>query len=167
MIVSLIAAMSENRVIGRDQDLPWKLSSDLKNFKSLTTGHHILMGRKTFESMGSKPLKNRTNIIISKNLRMPPPSCHLFSDIDQGINFARKQGERELFVIGGASIYEKAVNFADKIYLTVVHTSIDDGDTYFPEFHPELWDEAITHVQVRDEKNEHPFTAKVLTRKKG
>ena len=127
MMVSIIVAMSENRVIGKDGGLPWKLSADLTNFKRLTQGHVVLMGRKTFESIGAKPLKNRENLIVSKKLRFVPPGCRLFNDMDKAVDYARSKDERELFIVGGAGIYEKALTFADRIYLTQVHTSIEGG----------------------------------------
>ena len=99
MIVSIIAAMSENRVIGKDGDLPWKLSADLANFKQLTQGHHVLMGRVTFESIGSKPLKKRKNLIVSRSLKISPSGCKLFADLEQAVKYALSNDENELFII--------------------------------------------------------------------
>lgn len=157
MIVSIIAAMSENRVIGRDNQLPWHISEDLKRFKRITTGHTIIMGRKTYESIG-KLLPNRTNIILSRDKEYEVEDAIVAHTFDEAIR--RSKGE-EVFVIGGQQIYEESIGRADRIYLTMVHDEID-GDAYFPVFQTALY--TVTE-QKRFEKP-LPHTFMVLTRKR-
>ncbi|MCK6474754.1 MAG: dihydrofolate reductase [Planctomycetes bacterium] len=126
----LIAAMAENRVIGRDNKLPWHLPDDLQHFKRLTTGHPVVMGRKTFISVG-KPLPKRENVILTRNKEFSAPGivvCHSAEDVA-----ARYPGETEVFICGGEEIYRLFLDRADRIYLTVIHQSFD-GDACFPEF---------------------------------
>jgi dihydrofolate reductase len=124
MIVSLIAALARNRVIGRENQLPWRLPEDLKRFKALTMGHPVLMGRKTSESIG-KPLPGRLNLVVSR----------AGLSFDDALSKARDSGTDELFVIGGAQIYEKALPLADRMYLTLIDSDVE-GDAYFPQWDP-------------------------------
>lgn len=163
MIISLIVAVSENNVIGRDNDLPWKLPDDMKFFVKTTKGHHILGGRKNYESFG-KALPNRTNLLVSRNSEYKMEGVFTFTNIDEAINFAKSRQETELIVIGGGEIYMKLLPKADRIYLTRVHASID-GDVYFPELNENEWIIKSETYHARDDKHAHDFTIKTLERK--
>ncbi len=139
MKISLIAALSENNVIGKDNKLPWNIPEDLKRFKKLTLGHPIIMGRKTFESIG-RPLPGRLNIVISRNFSYQDDSVKVMSSLDEAITFAKRQEElmplpheNEIFIIGGGQVFEQAITKADKLYLTIVHVTLD-GDAFFPDY---------------------------------
>lgn len=127
--------MAENRVIGLNQQIPWHLSADLKKFKQITMGNPILMGRKTYESIG-RPLPGRKNIIISRNLEYQQAGCEVFSDVQQAIEHYKNY--QELFVIGGSAFYESMLNKAHLIYVTQIHKPFD-GDTFFPEINKSQW----------------------------
>lgn len=141
--LALIVAMAQNRVIGRANNLPWYLPEDLKYFKRVTMGKPIIMGRKTFESIG-KPLPGRTNIIVTRNKNYSADGIRVVHDLAQAISLcesiAEIDGQCEAMVIGGAQIYEQALSFADRLYLTEVHAQVE-GDAYFPEFKRENWQE--------------------------
>ena len=140
MIISVIAAFSENHVIGRDNRLPWQLSVDLKRFRKLTTGHSIILGRKTFDSIG-KPLPNRTNIVITRQPEWSHPGVQVAHSLDEAITIARRfEGSDEVFVIGGGEIYRQALPLCGRIYLTVIHHQIK-GDAFFPSFSREEFQE--------------------------
>lgn len=133
MGISIIAAVSKNNVIGRDGKLPWHISEDLKRFKRLTSGHVIIMGRKTFESIG-RPLPNRTNIIITRDKNFTPEEVVVTHSVEEALDMGREKEERgEVFIIGGGQIYTQSMRYADKLYLTVVEEEIE-GDTYFPDY---------------------------------
>ncbi len=136
MKVSIIAAMSKNRVIGKENRLPWHISDDLKNFKRLTTGNTIIMGRKTFESIG-RPLPNRNNIVISASMSSIP-GIDVCKTVDEGIAKAKSYG-KEIFVIGGAQIYGQMIPFAEKMYISHVKAE-HEGDVFFPEFDKNEWE---------------------------
>lgn len=148
--ISLIWAMAENRVIGIDNRLPWHLPADLKRFRALTSGHHILMGRKTFESF-PKPLPNRVHIVITRDQAYRPPhDCIVVHSIDEAFNVARQ--DSEIFIIGGASLYAQTVARADRLYLTLIHTNAN-GDAKFPEIDWGDWKEVRRQEVAADEKN--------------
>lgn len=128
MTLSIIVAMAKNRVIGNKGKIPWHLSEDLKRFKQITMGHPVLMGRKTFESIG-KPLPGRTNIVISRNEKFRSPGITVARSLQEAV---KRSGEGEAFVIGGAKIYTLALPIAGKIYLTLIEKDFE-GDTFFPE----------------------------------
>ena len=131
--INLIAAVGKNRVIGKNNDLVWKgVPGDMKRFKEITTGHPVIMGRKTFESLGSKPLPNRTNFVITKNVNLKTPGCFLFTELDTALDSASKDNA-QVFVIGGGEIYSKAIKFADRLYLTLIDAEAD-GDVFFPDY---------------------------------
>lgn len=133
MKISLIAAISTNKVIGRDNKIPWHISEDFKRFKALTMGHPIIMGRKTFESIG-KPLPGRTSIVITRDESFSPEGVEVVYSIGEALKIAKKkEGSEEIFIIGGGQIYSQSMNLADKLYLTVVEQEIE-GDTYFPDY---------------------------------
>jgi len=164
VIISLLVAMDEKRGIGKDGKLPWRLSSDLKRFRELTMGHHIIVGRKTFESIG-KPLPGRRTIVVTRNPALRPEGCQVAASVAAAIETARMNGETEAFVIGGADIYAQALDVADRVYLTEVHAEVD-ADTFFPEFDRTAWTEKECSYQPADEKNEHACTFRLLERKR-
>lgn len=137
MIVSMIVAMSENRVIGKDGGLPWHLPEDLKRFKKITMGHPIIMGRKTYESIG-RALPGRRNIVISRNSNLQIDGVETTSSLGEALDLVKS--EKEVFIIGGAQIYEASLSQADRIYLTEVHQQIH-GDAYFPEINSSQFQE--------------------------
>lgn len=161
MKISLVVAVAENGVIGKDNQLLWKLSSDLKRFKSITSGHFILMGRKTFESIG-KPLPNRTSLIISSNFTCTMDNCNVFASVHDAIVYAAQQNQNELFVIGGGEIYRQTLSLAQTIHLTMVHTELE-GDTFF-EFDESNWIVKEKEFIPKDEKNEFDSTYLLLER---
>lgn len=163
MIISLLVAMDEKRGIGKAGGLPWRLSSDLKRFRGLTMGHHIIVGRKTFESIG-RPLPGRHMIVVTRNESFAPEGCFITHSVEAAIGLARERGEGELFICGGAEIYAQSLGAADRMYLTLVHAD-SDADTFFPEWDSDEWTEVESEHHTADEKNQHPFTFKVLARK--
>ncbi len=162
-MVSLLVAMDERRGIGKQGGLPWRLSSDLKRFRELTMGHHIVVGRKTFESIG-KPLAGRQMIIVTRDPDYHIAGCFTVHSIAEALELARQHGETELFICGGAEIYARTMEQAERLYLTRVHADCD-ADTFFPEFNPEDWLETASETHGADEKNQHPFTFSLLVRK--
>ena len=153
MIISLIAAVAKNRVIGNEGDLPWNLPSDLKKFKQITDNKPIIMGRKTWDSIG-RPLPNRDNIIISRNTNLEIKGGIICLSPDEAISIAKikanERGCEEIMVIGGGYIYQEFMNIADKLYITEVDLEIE-GDAYFPKIDPELFKEVR-----REERNKDP-----------
>ncbi len=162
MIISIIVAMDETRGIGVEGRLPWHLPADLKRFKSLTMGHHLIMGRKTFASIG-RPLPGRTTIIVTRDQSFQPEGCLVAHSLETALEFARLDLENDVFVIGGAEIFIQAIELADRIYLTQVHSSLP-ADVYFPEFAAADWLETDSEYHPADEKNRYPFTFKILAR---
>jgi dihydrofolate reductase len=163
MIISIIAAMDEIHGIGIDNKLPWRLSDDLTRFKELTMGHHIIMGRKTFETIG-KALPERVNIIVTRNRDFQVPGCLVAHSPEDAIEMARSQGDDEVFVIGGSRIFQATIGIADKFYLTTVHTE-GNADTFFPEFNLDDWQVEYSESFPADESNEFPTPFKVLQKK--
>lgn len=135
--ISIIAAMARNRVIGIANTLPWRLPEDLKHFKALTLGHHILMGRKTYESLG-RPLPGRTSVVITRSQDLRVPGCLVANSIAEAI--AACNNDNEIFFIGGEELYRQALDVADRIYLTEIKENFA-GDAWFPEFDTNLWQE--------------------------
>ncbi len=130
--VFIIAAISKDRVLGKNGKMPWQIPEDLKRFKQLTTGHVIIMGRKTFESIG-KPLPNRTNIVITRDKNYQSKGVLVVHSFEEALNEAKNIEKEEIFIIGGGKIYQQALSFADKIYLTIVEGTFE-GDTFFPDY---------------------------------
>jgi dihydrofolate reductase len=161
-MISSIVAIDENNVIGKDNSLIWKLPRDMKHFKETTTGHYIIMGRKTFESNG-RPLPNRTNVIITKDKKYKAEGCVIVHSIEDALKEAKN--DSEAFIIGGGIIYELAMPFVDRIYLTKIHHAFE-GDTFFPKLNMEEWDIVEERKFEPDEKNKYPFTILTLDRKK-
>jgi dihydrofolate reductase len=156
MKLSLIVAVAQNNVIGHNNQLIWHLPNDLKQFKRLTTGHCIIMGRKTFDSIG-KPLPNRTSIIISRNPDFQIDNCLTVSSLNEAIKKAKELGETEAFIIGGAEIYRLSLSLVDKIYLTEVHHTFE-GDTFFPEIDKNSWQETHREDFETDEKHLYKYS---------
>lgn len=160
MNLTLIAAMAQNRVIGNNNSLIWHFPEDLKHFKKLTSGHHIIMGRKTFESVG-KPLPNRTNIIISRQKDYSVEGCLIANSVEAAL--ALVKDDDQPFIVGGAEIYKLALGYAKTIELTLIKADYE-GDTTFPEFDTSIWKLARGEKKEADEKHAHPY--EFLTYKK-
>jgi len=166
MIISLIAAISENNVIGKDNRLIWHLPADIRFFMETTTGHHIVTGRKNYESIPEKfrPLKNRTNIIVTRQKDYVAEGAIIVHSLQEAIHYAETHGEDELFVIGGGEIYQQCLPEADRLYITEVKASFD-GDTYFPTYNPHEWIELDRKHHPKDERHEFEFDFVILERK--
>jgi dihydrofolate reductase len=154
MIISIITAMDTQRGIGRNNQLPWKLSADLKRFRDLTMGHHIIVGRKTFESIG-KPLPGRDMIVVTNNHKLNVTGCSVCHSLEDAIKLAHSRGETEVFVCGGAEIYQQSIALADRLYLTLVDTEVCHADTFFPQLYSKDWDEVERISHIADNKNEY------------
>jgi dihydrofolate reductase len=164
LIISLIVSMDEQRGIGNAGTLPWRLSSDLKRFRELTMGHHIIVGRKTFESIG-KPLPGRQMIVVTRNEAYRPAGCLVAHSVEDAIQSARERGETEAFICGGAAIYAGALADSDRLYLTLVQAVVD-ADVFFPEIDQDSWIEKESENHDADERNQYPFTFKLLEKKR-
>ncbi len=159
-MISIIAALAENRVIGVNNTLPWRLPNDLKHFRRLTTGHAIILGRKNYESIG-KPLPERTNIVITRNRDFRADGCLVAHSLDEALVLTGN--DPEIFVIGGAEIYRAALARTNRLYLTRVHATIT-GDTHFPEFDETEWREISRERHERDERHAYAYSFVVLER---
>ena len=155
MNISIIVAVSENGVIGRDNQLIWRLPDDLKRFKKLTLGHPMIMGRKTFESIG-KPLPGRTSIVITRNPNFAFDGVVVVHSLEKAVEEARKIEEQEVFIIGGGDLYRQALPISDKLYVTEVQT-VTDGDTFFKITNPESWVETERAAHQADERHLFEF----------
>lgn len=166
MIVSLIVAVSENGVIGKNNDLVWHLPNDMNFFKQTTTGHHVIMGRKNFESIPHKyrPLPKRENIIITRKKKYTAEGCFIVHSIQEAIQLAKKDGETEVFVIGGGEIYTLSLelDLIDKIYLTKVHAKFE-GDTFFPVLDSK-W--KVTSIRKNKKDENHAYNYDFVTLEK-
>ena len=165
MIISLLVAMDERQGIGKGGQLPWRLPADLKRFRELTMGHHIIAGRKTFESIG-KPLPGRHTIVVTRNPNFQCESCFVVHNVRDALVKAAGRGETEVFVIGGAEIYAQLLDSVDRMYLTQVHAEVD-ADTFFPEFQQSDWVETRQGYHPADDNHQYSFTFKVLDRASG
>lgn len=161
MIISLVAAASDNNVIGKNGQLPWKMPADMKFFKDLTVGHVVIMGRKTYESMG-KPLPDRKNIVITRNKFFKAKDAIVLSSLTEA--FDMFTDEKEVFVIGGAQIYSQALQKAHKIYLTRIHCVVE-GDAHFVQPSEKEWVETSQKSHSADNKNPYSYTFIELVRK--
>ena len=164
--IALIWAMARNRVIGRHNTLPWRLPVDMKHFRELTTGHPVLMGRKTFESLG-RPLPNRTNIVITTDRRYAPQGSLVAHSLDEALALAAPHvppNDPVVFVIGGENLYAQMLPRADRLYVTLVEAEIE-GDARFPEFDLEAWRETQRIAHPADDKNPYPCVFLTLERK--
>ena len=161
-MLTIIAAVSENNALGKDNQLLWHLPEDFNRFKTLTSGHYIIMGRKTFESF-PKPLPNRTHIIITRQPNyQAPQGCVVVSSLEKAMELC--PANEEAFVIGGGEIYQQAINIVDKIDVTRVHTSID-ADTFFPEIDTNIWKLVFEEFHPKDEKHAFDFTFLTFVRR--
>ncbi|QDU97171.1 dihydrofolate reductase [Lignipirellula cremea] len=163
--LTLIVALSENRVIGREGDMPWRQSGDLKRFKALTMGHPILMGRKTFESIG-RPLPGRRMIVVTRQstLAGAPEVCHSLPEaIAAAQSVTTEHADQAPFVIGGGEIYRLALPLADRIYLTRIHATID-GDTHFPDLPEGQWRQVSRERHPADSRNQYDYSFEEWTR---
>ena len=157
MKLSMIAALDTNNVIGRDNQVPWCIRTDLRRFKTLTMGHHVIMGRKTYESM-NRPLSGRTNVVITRRDDWSAEGVTVVHTLEEALRLAANAGDDEPFIIGGAEIYQLAIHRADRMYLTRVHAEVE-GDTWFPEFDDvSEWKLIDAEHCDADEKNEYPFS---------
>jgi dihydrofolate reductase len=161
-VIKILVACDENRVIGKDNQLIWHLPADLKRFKSLTTGHVILMGRKTYESIG-KPLPNRTTIVITRQTDFQAEGTITAHSVEEAILKAKSLSREDIFIVGGAEIYTVSMALADQILLTQLH-DIFEGDAFFPEISPETWKIVDRERGLTDEKN--PFQYSFITYQK-
>lgn len=161
-MISLIVAMDQNRLIGKNNKLPWHLPADLQYFKKVTMGHPIVMGRKTFESIG-RVLPGRENVIVTRNKEFKAEGCVVLHDIAQIKRFADNH-EKEVFVIGGAEIFKEILPFTDRLYITEIHETFE-GDTFFPEIDENEWDEISSKPGSIDEKNRFAHDFIILQKK--
>lgn len=166
MIISLIAAVSSNKAIGKNNDLPWKLPDDMKYFMETTKGHHVIMGRKNYESIPMKfrPLPNRSNIVVSRQPNFKAPGCIVVNSIQHGLDIARNNGELEVFIIGGAEIYKQGLGSTQRMYLTEIDATID-GDTFFPDFEKNDWIETSRIPHEADDRHQYEFDFVIYERK--
>lgn len=156
MYLSIICALAENRAIGNKGDLLFHLRADLKRFKELTTGHTIIMGRKTFESLPKGALPNRRNLVLTRQTDYSAPGIEVFSSLAEALNHC--QPDDHPYVIGGASVYAEALPIAQELCLTHIHATPAEADVFFPEINPEEWDLTKEEYHEADEQNDHPFT---------
>ncbi len=163
MIVSLIVAMDESGGIGKNNQLPWHLPSDLKRFKNLTMGHHLVMGRKTYETIG-KPLPGRVMIIVTHQKEYFPKGCKVVNSLGDAIKLAEDDNETEVFIMGGGKIFRQAIGRADKIYLTTVHINTD-ADVSFPKIDTKQWELNQIEPSPQNDKDEYKSDFKILSRK--
>jgi dihydrofolate reductase len=166
MIISLIAALTKNHVIGKNNDLPWHLPDDMKYFMITTKEHHVIMGRKNYESIPEKfrPLPNRTNIVVTRQKDFDAPGCWVVNTLEEGMAMALAEGEDELFIIGGSEIYALGMSYADQLYLTEIDTTLE-GDTYFPPFNRDEWQEVSRTHHDADSRHVYSFDFVVYKKK--
>ncbi len=161
MRLSIIVAMDNNHLIGKDNGLPWHLPADLAFFKKVTTGHSIVMGRKTYDSIG-RPLPNRRNIVITRNVDVSIEGCEVFNSIDDALDSAKE--EKEVLVIGGANLCQQVLARVGRLYITHIE-GVFEGDTYFPNYDANDWREISRESHLPDEKNPHHYHFIILERK--
>ncbi len=159
MILSIIVAISENNIIGKDNSLIWHLPADMKYFKEKTTGHCVITGRKNYESIPEKfrPLPNRTNIVITRQKEYSAPGAIVMGSIEEAIEKSKQMGDKEVFIIGGAEIYKQSLHLVDKLYITKIHHSFE-GDAAFPQLDPAIWKETKREDFQADEKNKYDYS---------
>lgn len=161
--ISIIAAIADNNAIGKNQQLLWHLPSDMKHFKELTTGHAIIMGRKTFESLPNGPLPDRKNVVLTSLPEAGFVNCFACESMRDALDLCEK--EDEIFIIGGALVYRQALSKADKMYITRVHHEFENADAFFPVVNWDLWEEVDRQEFPADEKNAYPYTFLTYVRK--
>ena len=162
MIKSMIVAIDENNAIGKDNNLLCYLPNDLKYFKTVTQGHTVIMGRKTFESLPNGALPKRRNIVISHNQLFQAEGCETFLSIERAFDACRE--ENEVFIIGGGSVYKMALSIVDKLYITVIHHKFEETDTFFPVINTSEWKKISEEKHLSDEKNKFDHSFVIYTR---
>ena len=165
MIVTIVVAISENNAIGKDNELLWYLPKELRHFKTITNGHTVIMGRKTFESFG-KPLPGRTNIVITNQENWTQPGTIVVKDLDEALQAAEGTDAKEAFVIGGGQIFRQSISRANRIYLTRVHTKLE-GDVFLPDINENDWELVSSLDFNADEKHAYAYSFQVWERKSG
>ncbi len=167
MIISAIAAVADNGTIGINGDLPWHLPDDLKYFQRITSGHHVITGRKNYESIPPKyrPLKDRVNLVVTRNAAYEAPGAVVIGSVEEGLRIAAEANEPEVFIIGGGEIFREAMEHhgVQRLYLTLVHADIA-GDTHFPSVDPSDWQEVSREHHAADARHAHGFSFVVLER---
>jgi dihydrofolate reductase len=158
-MISLIAAIGKNNELGKENKLLWSLPADMKHFKDITTLHTVIMGRKTFESIG-RPLPNRRNIVITKNVSYKKEGVEVAHSLAHALDLIKDKNE-EIFIIGGGELYKETMPIADKLYITHVNAEDKEADTFFPEIIPVVWNEVKHEEHEADEKNPLPYTFSV------
>lgn len=161
-MISIIAALAENNAIGKDNQLLWHISGDLKRFKKITTGKPVIMGRNTYLSLPLRPLPGRTNVVISDDPEENFDGCVMARSVQDVLDLCPK--DRECFVIGGGMVYREFLQYADKLYITRVHKNFE-ADTYFPEIDPEIWKQVSAEHITYDEQNDFSYSYTVYERK--
>lgn len=161
MKISMIAAITKDRVIGLNGDMPWHLPDDLKFFKAKTTGKPVIMGRKTFESIGSRPLPNRPNVVISRNPELSLSNVQVFQSVEQALEAF--VSEEEVIIMGGGQLYQQMLPKADRLYLTLIDAKIE-GDTFFPDWTTSCWKEVERQSHPIDERHAYQFEFVTLER---
>ena len=146
--------MARHGVIGKDNTLPWRLPADMRYFRQLTTGHHVIMGRKNYEDIG-RPLPGRTNVVVTRQKVFAAPGCIVVNSMQQALDVS--SADDEIFIIGGSDIYRQALTISDRLYITEIDADIE-GDTYFPEFERNLWREVHRERHAQDALNPYPYS---------
>ncbi|MFA6553245.1 MAG: dihydrofolate reductase [Patescibacteria group bacterium] len=152
-IISIIVAVSENRAIGRNNGLLWDIPEDMENFRSVTRGHAVIMGQKTYESIG-RPLPQRTNIVLTQDPNFHPAGCVMARSIDEAIAAAKKHEQEEIFFIGGGMVYKQSLPLADRLYITVVKGDFE-ADTFFPDY--SMFTKVVSQRESHDDKHAYTF----------
>lgn len=167
MIISIVVAVSGNHAIGKEGDLLWHLPKDMKRFKDITYGHHVLMGRKTYESIPERfrPLPGRINIVVSRSRSYAAPGSKVVNTLEEGVLFAKENGEQELMVIGGAEIYRQALGNCNRVYLSLVDAEFAEADAFFPALEADSWLKVAEEKVLADEKNKYDIYFQILERK--
>jgi len=164
MIISAIVAASKNWVIGKNNEIPWYIPNDLRYFRRMTLGHHIILGRKNYESIG-KPLPKRTNLIVTRDTNFEAPGCLVVHSVEEAIAIAKKNKEEELMICGGGQIYAQTMPLVEKLYFTEIEAVVD-GDVYFPEIDESEWDLISTERNQADDRHEYGYNFMIYERKK-
>lgn len=166
MIISFIAALTRNQVIGKDNDIPWQLPDDMKFFMQTTKQHYVIMGRKNYESLPEKfrPLPNRTNVVVTRQNQFKAPGCMVVHSVEEALELARKANEHEAFIIGGADIFRLGMPYADRLYLTEIDGEAE-GDVYFPVWDRDQWKETSRKHHPTDDRHLFAFDFVVYERK--
>ena len=163
MIISQIVAVSENWIIGRDNDLPWTMPDDMAWFKRVTMGHTVIMGRRNYEANGSQALPGRTNIVISRQKDFRLDDSMVVPTLESALEICKREEQEEVFIVGGGEIYRLSLPRTDRIYLTVIHTRLE-GDTTYPELNMEEWQKIHEDPHRSDQQNPFDFTFYILER---